>query len=99
MLKSFQFGKSNSGRTSISNSNFSGPSSGSSTAVGSNSGSLIATKSSDSVIWDMLSKSSEPRTWSATSFLNRCSTSLRGARPGRKPGTLADPIKSLNALS
>ena len=38
-------------------------------------------------------------TWSETSSRKRCSTTLRGARPIRKPGTAAVGISSPNALS
>ena len=83
----------------MSNSKVIGPSSGTSTASGSKSGSLIAENFSSSVICVMLSISSEPFTWSVTSLRKRASTSLRGARPARKPGTAAVSISSLKALS
>ncbi len=63
--------------------------SGISIASKSKSGSLIAEKSWSSLICVIASISSDPLTWSATCSRKRCSTSLRGARPGRKPGTLA----------
>ena len=79
----------------MSNSNIIGPSLGTSIASRFNSGSLIAVNDCSSLIWLKLSINSEPLTCSPISSLKRFSTSLRGARPMRKPGTEAEAISSL----
>lgn len=83
----------------MSNSNTIGPSSGTSIASRFSSGSLIAVNDCSSLIWLKLSISSEPLIFSPISSLKRDSTSLRGARPTRKPGTAAVLISSLYASS
>jgi hypothetical protein len=83
----------------MSNSNTIGPSSGTSMASSFSSGSLMAVNDWSSLICDRLSISNEPLIFSPISSLKRVSTSLRGARPTRKPGTAAVSISSLYAPS
>ena len=95
----FHCGMSNSGRTSIVNSNVIGPSLGTSTASRSKFGSLIAVNRCSSLICSRLSSSSALFDLSETSSWKRFSTTFRGARPMRKPGTAAVGIISPNASS
>ena len=99
IARPFHFGMSNSGRTSMSNSKVSGPSSGNSTASKSKSGSLMAESFCSSFTWARLFINNSPLTFSPISLRKRVSTSFRGARPGRNPGTWAVGINSENSLS
>ena len=83
----------------MSNSNVIGPSSGTSTAVGSKSGSLIADKLL--VLGDLGQAVHQQRALDLVGHVlaEAGFDQLAQARPGRKPGTAAEPIMSLNALS